>query len=387
MKVAVPKEIAEDERRVALVPESASRLVKAGVEVLVEAGAGEGSWITDQAYSEAGATIVGGAAELLGQADVTLKVQHPVRSEALGKHEVDLLREGSVLITFLGPLNNPELVRMLADRKITAFSMDAVPRISRAQTMDALSSMSTIAGYKAVLLASDHLSKFFPMLMTAAGTVAPARVLVLGAGVAGLQAIATARRLGAVVEAFDTRPVVKEQVESLGARFLELEITEEAQDAGGYAKELSEETHRREQEMIHQHIQQSDVVITTALIPGRAAPILITEQMVKDMRPGSVIVDLAAEAGGNCELTTPGEVVAREGVTIIGLLNLPSTIPVHASQMYSRNITTLLQQMVKDGQLQLNFDDEVIRGTCITHDGKIVNDAARARVEALVEAP
>lgn len=386
MKVAVPREQAENERRVALVPDSVTRLVRAGVEVLVESGAGREAYIADEDYAEAGAQVVPEPAALYDQADVTLRVGRLGRNRALDRDEVELLREGSVVIGTLAPLSTPETVRRLAERRITSFSMDAIPRITRAQTMDVLSSQATVAGYKAVLIAADTLGKFFPMLTTAAGTIRPARAFILGAGVAGLQAIATARRLGAEVEAFDVRPVVKEQVQSLGAKFVELEIHEEAQDASGYAKEVSEETHRREQELVHQRARLADVIITTALIPGRPAPRLITEEMVKDMRPGSVIVDLAAEAGGNCEVTVPGEVVVRHGVFIVGLLNLPATIPVHASQMYSRNVLTFLQQIVKGGQLNLNFDDEVVKSTCITHEGQILHQGARARVEALVGA-
>jgi len=271
----------------------------------------------------------------------------------------------------------------LAERQVTAFALDMMPRISRAQTMDALTSMSTVAGYKGTLLGASACSKFFPMLMTAAGTVSPAKVLIIGAGVAGLQAIATARRLGAVVEAFDTRPVVKEQVESLGASFVELDVGgEDAQDAGGYAKQLSEDVHRREQELIHQHIRQSDVVITTALIPGKPAPKLITTAMVEAMARGSVIVDLAAEMGGNCELAVPGDTVVREGVTIIAPLNLPSTMPLHASQMYSKNMSNFLLQLVRDGELRLDFDDEIIGGTCVTRGGQIVNSAVQDLVRA-----
>jgi len=361
--VGVARESAPGERRVALVPDAAGRLAGAGIELLVQAGAGEAASFLDEAYAEAGYRVVPDAATLFGSADVVAKVQRP------SDEETALLRQGQVLIAFLQPLVETAAVREIAARGVTAFSMDAIPRITRAQPMDALSSQATVAGYKAVLLAATAQAKFFPMLTTAAGTIPPAKVLVLGAGVAGLQAIATARRLGAVVSAFDTRPVVKEQVESLGASFLELEV-EGGQTAGGYATELSEEQHRREQELIAKHVADSDAVITTAAIPGRRAPILITADAVRAMRPGSVIVDLAAETGGNCELTAPGETVERDHVTIIGTLNVPSTMPLHASQMYSRNLQTLLLHLVKDGELVLDFEDEITRDTCAARDGR-----------------
>jgi NAD(P) transhydrogenase subunit alpha len=383
MKIAVPKEILPGERRVALTPDAAGRLVKAGHEVLVEAGAGTAAYFLDAAYAAAGAQVVADTAALFGAGDIVLKVQKPMLNDALGQHEVDLLKPGAVLISFLQSLTSPDLVRRLAERNITSFGMEAIPRISRAQTMDALSSQATVAGYKAVLIAADTLGKFFPLLMTAAGTVAPAKVFVLGAGVAGLQAIATARRLGAVVEAFDVRPVVKEQVESLGAKFVMLEQGAiEAAGAGGYAKELSEEQHRLEVELLARHAKESDVIITTAAIPGRRAPVLITADMVATMKPGSVIVDIAAETGGNCELTQAGETVVQNGVIIMGPLNMSSMIPVHASQMYSKNVTNLLQLLMPKTELQLNFDDEIISGTCITHGGQVVHAATRKAMEA-----
>ena len=287
-----------------------------------------------------------------------------------------MMREGAAVIALLQPLTNLDLVRKLAQRKVTSFSMDAVPRIARAQSMDALSSMSSLAGYKAVLIAANAMGKYFPMMITAAGTYAPAKGLVLGAGVAGLQAIATARRLGAVMQAFDVRPVVKEQVESLGATFVGM-TEEHVEDAGGYATELAEESQRRERELIHTHARDADFIISTALIPGRPAPLLITEDMVKDMKPGSVIMDLAAEMGGNCELTQPGSEIVKHGVTINGPLNLPSTMPVHASQMYSRNIHSLLTHLVKDGELNLDFDDSIVQGCCITNNGEVVYGPAK----------
>ncbi len=378
MKVGVPKEIVAGERRVALVPETVGKLTRSGIEVLVETGAGEAAFVPDTDYTAAGARIVPDAASAF-RADLVVKVQRPVRNEALGTHEVDLLPEGATLVALLAPLTNPDLVRRLAVRKITSFSMDAVPRITRAQKMDALSSQSTVAGYQAVLIAAGRLPRFFPLLMTAAGTVAPARVLILGAGVAGLQAIATAKRLGAVVSAFDTRPVVKEQVQSLGATFLEIDLgTTDTEAAGGYARALGEEVLRRQQALIAKSVAESDVVITTALVPGQKAPLLIPETTVREMRPGSVIVDLAAEQGGNCELTEAGREVVRRGVTICGPLNLPSSLPVHASQMYSRNVHALIAEMIRDGTLVLDFEDEVIRESCITHAGRVVHGPSRA---------
>jgi H+-translocating NAD(P) transhydrogenase subunit alpha len=372
VRVAVPKEIVPDERRVALVPEVVRTLVKKGVEVLVETGAGSGAFFGDRAFAEAGASIVPDLRRLLGEADVVVKVQKPVQNAALGRHEVDLMREGAVLVAMLQPATNPELVQRMAERSITSFSMELIPRIARAQKMDVLSSQSTVAGYKAVLIAADSFGGFFPMLVTAAGTVPPAKVLVLGAGVAGLQAIATARRLGAVVQAHDVRPAVKEQVESLGAAFLDLgPVGEEAEDARGYARELSVDVQDRHRAMIHRHLPEIDIVIATALIPGKRAPILLTAEMVQAMKPGAVIVDLAAEMGGNCELTEPGRTVSTHGVVIHGPLNLPSAMPVHASHMYARNISSFLLHLVHDGGLRVDFNDPIINDTCLTHEGKV----------------
>jgi NAD(P) transhydrogenase subunit alpha len=373
MKIAVPREITPGERRVALIPDAAAALVKSGLEVLVEAGAGAGAFHADAAYEKAGARIVPDAATLYGQADVVVKVQKPTLEEA------DRLREGSVLVSLLQALGSPDLVQRLATRRITSFGMEGVPRISRAQKMDALSSQANIAGYKAVLIAAESSAKFFPMLMTAAGTVFAARVLVIGAGVAGLQAIATARRLGAQVWGYDVRPVVKEQVESLGAKFLEFDLgVSDAEDKGGYAKALSAEQAHKQQDMLAERTKDFDVVVTTALVPGRPAPRLVTKETVAGMRPGSVIVDLAAEAGGNCELTKPDAVVVEHGVTIHGPTNLPATMPVHASQLYARNVTELLSEFVKKGELAIDLNDEVVKGTCVTHGGAIVNDAVKA---------
>src|SRR3989441_4633415 len=373
MKVGVVKETLPGERRVALIPETARGLVKASLQVAVESGAGAAAFFSDAAYIDAGANLTDAATALA--ADAVLKVQPPSLDEAAR------LRGGAVSISFLQPSTNADVIRALAKQQVTAFSLDLVPRISRAQSMDALSSQANVGGYKAVLLAANHLPKFFPLLMTAAGTVAPARVLVMGAGVAGLQAIATARRLGAVVEAYDVRPAVKDEVHSLGATFLELPL--EAQEgAGGYAREQSEDFLHRQRELIGDRVAASDVVITTAAIPGRKAPILVTADMVRRMRIGSVIIDLAAETGGNCELTKPGEVIEVGGVTIDGTRNLPSTMPVHASQLYSKNVSTLLLLLVKGGALSLDFTDEIVKGACVTHAGEIVNPRAKELVEA-----
>src|ERR1700686_1584178 len=373
MKVGVPKESVAGERRVATVPETARGLVKGGIQVAVEAGAGASAFFGDAVYIDAGANVTD-ATTALGS-DAVLKVQPPTLDE------VSRLRGGAGLISFLQQATNGDLVSALAKQKVSAFSLDLVPRISRAQSMDALSSQAGIAGYKAVLIAANHLPKFFPLLMTAAGPVAPARGLVRGAGVAGLQAIATARRLGAVVEAYDVRPAVKDEVHSLGATFLELPL--EAQEGtGGYAREQSEDFLRRQRELLGDRVAASDVVITTAAIPGRKAPILVTADMVRRMRPGSVIVDLAAETGGNVELTRAGEIIQGGGVPLEGTRNLPSTMPIHASQLYSKNVSTLLLLLVKDGALKLDFNDEIVKGACVTHDGAIGNARAKELVEA-----
>ena len=366
MKVGVAKESAPGETRVAVVPDTARRLADEGVDVLVEHGAGETATFGDAAYEEAGARLVA-TDEVYAEADVVCKVRKP------SAEEVGRLREGQLLVALLQPLVDPALAGLLAERGVTAFSLDSIPRVTRAQPMDALSSQSTVAGYKAAVLAAEHLGKFFPMLTTAAGTIPPAKVLVLGAGVAGLQAIATARRLGAVVAAFDVRPVVKEQVESLGASFLELDV-EGAEGVGGYAVALAEDQHEREQQLIAHHAAESDAVITTALIPGRPAPALITASAVYGKRTGSVIVDLAAEPGANCAATKPGETVVVDGVTVVGLTNVPATMPVHASQMYSRNVQAFLGLIVKDGALELDFEDEIVRETCVAHGGRVAKE-------------
>ena len=365
MNVTVLGESQPGEARVALIPSSVPKLAKLGCELTVLSGAGLSAHFLDEEYRQAGAKIASDTISAVQGADVVLKVQAPT------EEEIAQLPAGVVLISLLSPLTRPELVGKLGSAKVTAFALELIPRITRAQSMDVLSSQATVAGYKAVLVGADALGKFLPMFMTAAGTIRPAKVLILGAGVAGLQAIATARRLGAKVEAFDVRPAVKEQIESLGAKFLETDQDVTGEGEGGYAKELSEEQHQRELELIAAHIIDTDLVITTAQIPGRPAPRLITEEMVDSMRPGSVIVDLVAASGGNCAITREGETVVRNGVHVMGPANLPAEIPVHASQMFSKNVETLLKELVKDGELALDFEDEIVTATCVTHAGEV----------------
>jgi NAD(P) transhydrogenase subunit alpha len=372
MLIGVPTETVPGERRVALVPETVGRLGKAGSSVLVQRGAGTAASFTDDAYEAAGATLAADAAEVFAKADFIAKVSRPTDAE------LALMRPGQAVLAFLAPLGDPQSVEKYAARKITALSMDAIPRTTRAQSMDALSSQANIAGYKAVLIAATELPHFFPMLTTAAGTIRPSKAFVLGAGVAGLQAIATARRLGAVVSGFDTRAVVKEQVQSLGATFLELDLGVDASGAGGYATALTPEQEAKQQQLVAEYIHGMDVVITTAAVPGRKAPLLIIEDAVKGMKPGSVIVDLAAETGGNCALTEPGQVVRKHGVTIVGTTNIPSTMPNDASQLYSRNIFTLLALIAKEGSLNLDMSDEIIAGTTLVKDGEIVHAPTKA---------
>ena len=382
MKFGIPKEVVDGETRVALIPAMVSTLTKLEHEVLVETGAGEKAFHTDAEYKEVGATIVKNAAELFSGSDIVLKVQPLQKHPVAKKHEADLLKENSVVIGFMAPLANLETIQKLAKRKITSFSMEFIPRITRAQSMDALSSMATVAGYKAVLVAADRMGKMFPLLMTAAGTVPPSTVLILGAGVAGLQAIATAKRLGAKVEAFDPRPAVKEQVQSLGAAFVEMEIPEDVETAGGYAKEQSDEFLRKEQEAIGARLPRTDAVITTAQIFGKPAPILITKEMVQQMPAGSIIIDLAAEQGGNCELTEAGKIVEKHGVSIYGVVNLAATVPVHASQMYSKNITNLAKHLFQAAELAFDFEDEITAGACMTHNGEIKNQMIKQAIES-----
>ena len=378
MIVGVPAETYPGEQRVALVPGVLPNLAKVGLEVLVEQGAGVKAGFPDVEYEEHGAHISTDRAQLLSSADIILQV-HGLYSDSDAQiTDVEPLRSGQVVLGLLNPLGAPKAIQDLAERNRTAFALELLPRIGRAQSMDALTSMATVAGYKAVLLAAEALPRMFPMMITAAGTITPARVFVVGAGVAGLQAIATSRRLGAVVQAYDVRPDVKEQVESLGARFLELPLESEgAETAGGYAQAMDEGFYRRQREMMTQVVAESDVIITTASVPGRKSPVLLTKEMVQGMHPGSVILDLAAKGGGNCELTQPGEIVKSHDVTILGPINLPSTIPFHASQMYARNIVAFLQNLVKDGELLLNMEDQIIRDTLVTHQGEVLNSQIR----------
>lgn len=370
MIASVPKETAAGERRVALVPELVSKLTAAGLEVHVQFGAGVEAGFGDKDYEEKGARL---ASDVFANADVLLKVRPPTADE------IAKLREASVLIGLLEPYTSEAQIRLLAARKVTSFAMELMPRIARAQPMDALSAMSTVAGYKAVLLAANRLSKFFPLLMTAAGTITPARVFVVGAGVVGLEAIGTAKRLGAVVEAYDTRPAVKEEVQSVGAKFVELRLdTKDAEEKGGYARAESPEFYQKQQEMMLEHVAAADVVITAALVRGRHAPVLITEEMVRGMRPGSVIVDLASAQGGNCALTEADREVIKHGVTILGPTNLPSTMPFHSSQMYARTVTNFLMHLVQDGKIPLDPNDEMTRATLVTHQGEIVSEALKA---------
>lgn len=387
MQIGVPRETLAGEARVALTPDVIPQLVKAGHKVLVERGAGDRAGFQDESYQTAGAQLVNDPATLYAAAEMVLKIQRPLVL-ADGRDELTLINEGATLIGLLQPGSDQEFFARAAGRRITALAMELVPRTTRAQMMDALSSQSTVAGYKAVLIAANSLQKFFPMLMTAAGTVRPAKVLVIGAGVAGLQAIATARRIGAVVEAFDTRPVVKEQVQSLGATFVELGVgPEQAQDEGGYAKELSDEHIQREKQLIHERAANADVIITTALVPGKRAPVLVTAGTVAAMRPGSVIVDLAGEQGGNCELTVPGETVVRNRVTIIAPLHIASELAFHSSQMYAKNISALVNLLAPKGTLQLNFDDDIIAAVCVTASGEIRHAPTRARLDGATASP
>ncbi len=378
LTIGIPRETFPGENRVAVIPDVIPKLVKAGLKVRVESGAGMGAGITDEAFKAKKAEIVGDRKELFQSSDVILQVRGVGANPEAGRSDLELFKSNQDVIGFFEPLTPDKSLKELAEKGVNVFSMEMMPRITRAQSMDALSSMATVGGYKAVLLAAELLPRMFPMFMTAAGTIAPARVFVIGAGVAGLQAIATAKRLGAVVKGYDIRPAVKEQVESLGAKFVEMELEAgEAEDKGGYAKAMDEEFYRKQRELMTRVVAENDVVITTAAVPGKKAPILITADMVKGMAPGSVIVDLAAERGGNCELTKPGETVEVNGVHIIGPENLPATVPFHASQMYARNITTFLLHLVNEGKLEINQEDEITRDTLITYGGKIVNPRVR----------
>lgn len=385
MIVGIVKETFPNEKRVALIPATIPTLIKAKLEICVEAGAGTQASFPDAAYADKGARIVKERAEVFQRADIIVQVRSLGANPQAGRADLDLMRPDQIIIGFLEPLTELEAMKELAERKVTTFSMELMPRITRAQSMDALSSMATVAGYKAVLLAAEALPKMFPMLMTAAGTVNPARVLIVGAGVAGLQAIATARKLGALVYAYDIRPAVKEQIQSLGAKFVELPLeTKGAEAAGGYAQAMDEEFYRRQRELMAKTVAENDVVITTAAVPGKKAPVLVTKEMVKGMNLGSVIVDLAADRGGNCELTKPGQTIVEHGVTIVGPLNVASTIPFHASQMYAKNVSNFLLHLAKDGQIQLDLQDEITRETLVTRGGEVAHPRVR---EALGLAP
>lgn len=384
MVIAVPKEILPGENRVACIPDVASKFIKSGFQVQVEKDAGQNAGYTNEMYEKAGAKIVN-LTELYSSADVVVKVQRPLDHPESGKNELDLLKEGTILITFLYPLNYPELAQKCAAKKINVISMDMIPRTTLAQKMDALSSQANIAGYKSVVMCADTLGKIFPLMMTAAGTISPARVVIMGAGVAGLQALGTAKRLGAVVEVSDIRAAVKEEVQSLGGKFIEFAEGEEGaadmQDAGGYAKEASEEFLKKQKDLLFKHITEADIVITTALVPGKKAPVLVTEEMVKHMKPGSVVLDMAVEFGGNCEVSEKGKTVKKHGVTIIGEPNLPSLVPTHSSDMYSKNILALIQHIGKEGKVELKLEDEIVKGSLITHNGEVIHE----RIKSLIK--
>ncbi|HJT69844.1 MAG TPA: Re/Si-specific NAD(P)(+) transhydrogenase subunit alpha [Terriglobales bacterium] len=384
MIIGVPKEIYPGERRVALTPSVLPLLAKAGFDVLIEQGAGFAAGYPDNQYQEKGAKLAADRSSVFGQADVIVQVLGHGANDKTGANDLALMRRGQVLIAFLRPLGSAETVQQIAQTGVTSFSVELIPRTTRAQSMDALSSMASIAGYKAVLEVADALPRMFPMMTTAAGTIKPSRVLVIGAGVAGLQAIATARRLGAVVSAYDVRPAVKEQVQSLGARFVELPLeTQDAQDARGYAKAQDEAFYAKQRELLGRTIAENDSVITTAVVPGKKAPVLVTAEMVQGMAPGSVILDLAAERGGNCELTRPGQTIVEHGVTIIGPINLASGVPYHASQMYAKNLMSFLTNLVKDGKVRPAESDDIIRDTLLTQGGEVVN----ARVREMLGMP
>lgn len=368
MIISIPKEIFPGENRVACVPDVASKLIKAGYEVQIEKNAGLSAGFKDEQYEKAGAKILENADQLYSNADVVLKVQKP------SENEFKKIKKGTLLVSFIYALHYPELARTCAQNGIDLIAMEMVPRTTLAQKMDALSSQANLAGYKSVLLAANHLGKIFPLMMTAAGTISPARVVIMGAGVAGLQALGTAKRLGAVVEVSDIRPAVKEEVQSLGGKFIEVETTENMQDEGGYAKEASEEFLKKQKELIFKHITEADIVITTALVPGRKAPVLVTEEMVKNMKPGSVVLDMAVEFGGNCEISEAGKIVKKYDVTIIGEPNLPSLVPTHASEMYSKNILSLIQHIGKEGKIELKLEDEIVKGCLLTRNGEVIND-------------
>ncbi|MDX1700965.1 MAG: Re/Si-specific NAD(P)(+) transhydrogenase subunit alpha [Melioribacteraceae bacterium] len=378
MVIAIPKEVLPGENRVSIVPDVASKLIKKGFTIIVESNAGMNAGFTDEQYSDAGAKVVKSIEELYSSADIVLKVQRPAEHPEEGKHELELMKEGTLLIALLYTLHYPELAKKCADLGVNAISMDAVPRTTLAQKMDALSSQANIAGYKSVIMAANELGKIFPLMMTAAGTIQPSRVVIMGAGVAGLQALGTAKRLGAIVEVSDIRPAVKEEVESLGGRFIEVETDEDMQDEGGYAKEASEEFLKKQKELIFKHVSNADIVITTALVPGKKAPILVTEEMIKAMRPGSVVLDMAVEFGGNCEISENGKTVKKHDVTIIGEPNLPSLVPTNSSEVYSKNLLALLDYIVKEGKLELDLEDEIVQGSLITYNKEVIQERTKS---------
>ena len=380
MIISIPKEILPGENRVACIPDVAAKYIKAGYQVQIEKDAGLKAGYTNEQYEHAGAKVIEKLEDLYANADIVLKVQRPIEHPTLGKNEIDLLNKGTILISFVYVLHYPEVAKKCAERGVELISMDMIPRTTLAQKMDALSSQANLAGYKSVLMTANELGKIFPLMMTAAGTISPAKVVIMGAGVAGLQALGTAKRLGAVVEVSDIRPSVKEEVQSLGGKFIEVETDENMQDAGGYAKEASPEFLKKQKEVIFKHVTDADIVITTALVPGKKAPVLVTEEMVKHMKPGSVVLDMATEFGGNCEISEMGKTVKKYGVTIIGEPNLPSLVPHHASDMYSKNILNLLQHIGKEGKVTLNLQDEIIKGSLITNNGEVINE----RVKALI---
>ena len=377
MVIAVPKEILPGEKRVAIVPDVASKLIKKGFQINIETNAGLGASFTDKDYEAAGAKIFSNVEELYNSADIVLKVQRPVEHPQLNKHEIDLIKKDTLLIALVYILHYPEIAKQCAAKGINLISMDAVPRTTLAQKMDALSSQANIAGYKSVLMAANQLGKIFPLMMTAAGTIQPARVVIMGAGVAGLQALGTAKRLGAIVEVSDIRPSVKEEVQSLGGRFIEVETDEDMQDEGGYAKEASEEFLKKQKELIFKHVTNADIVITTALVPGKKAPILVTEEMIKNMKPGSVVLDMAVEFGGNCEISERGETITKHDVIIIGEDNLPGLVPVNSSSVYAKNIQALLEHISKEGAVELSLEDEIVKGALITHNGEVINERTK----------
>lgn len=377
MVIGIPREIVEGENRVACIPDVASKLIKKGFKILIEKDAGLKAGFTNEKYTNAGAEIVEDLLHLYQSSDIVLKVQRPVEHPVYKKNELELMKKGSLLICFLYSLHYPELAKKGADLGINIISMDSIPRTTLAQRMDALSSQANLAGYKSVILAANHLNKIFPLMMTAAGTISPSKVVIMGAGVAGLSALGTAKRLGAVVEVSDVRPQVKEEVQSLGGKFIEVPTDQSMQDSGGYAKEQSEEFLRKQKELIFKHITEADIVITTALIPGKKSPVLVTEEMVKNMKPGAVILDMAVEFGGNCELSEKGKTVVKHGVTIIGEQNLPSLVPYNASEMYSKNLLSLIEYSANDGNFIIDMEDEIFKGAVIVKDGEVVNQRTK----------